>query len=215
MVRFSLPRCGGPFIRVARYIFQCTAGSPQSGAEGLLGCLRNYFARFGVPVELSSDGGPEFAAGVTKKFLDRWGVAHRSSSAYNPQSNGRAEVAVKTAKRLLRSNTGPSGSLNTDAFLKAMLQLRNTPDPDCNLSPAQIIFGKPLRDTLAFANRLEKFSNPNIRSTWREAWEEKEAALRHRYHRTSEALKEHSRALPPLAVVDHCLYRTRRETTLN
>ena len=43
-------------------IFKCTPGSPQSGAEGLIGCLRNYFARFGVPTELSSDGGPEFIA---------------------------------------------------------------------------------------------------------------------------------------------------------
>ena len=167
-----------------------------------MGCLRNYFARFGVPTELSSDGGPEFVADKTEKFLERWGVHHRSSSAYNPQSNGRAEVAVKSAKRLLRSNMGPSGSLNTDEFLRAMLQLRNTPDPDCNMSPAQIIFGRPLRDTLSFTNRLEKFSNPNIWPTWREAWSEKEAALRHRYHRTTEALKEHSRPLTPLVVGD-------------
>ena len=48
------------------------------------------------------------------------------SSAYNPQSNGRAEVVVKSTKRLLRSNTSPSGSLDSDKFLFAMLQLRNT-----------------------------------------------------------------------------------------
>ena len=185
-------------------IFKCTPGSAQSGAEGLIGCLRNYFARFGVPTELSSDGGPEFTASKTEKFLSSWGVHHRLSSAYNPQSNGRAEVAVKSAKRLLRSNIGTSGSLDTDGFLRAMLQLRNTPDPDCHLSPAQIIFGRPLRDTLAFANRLEKFSNPEIRPTWREAWSEKESALRQRYHRTSESLQEHSRFLPPLSIGDRC-----------
>ena len=85
------------------------------------------------------------------------------SSAHFPQSNGRAEVAVKTAKRLLMSNTGPTGSVDHDRFLRAMLQLRNTPDPDCNISPAQIVFGRPLRDTLSFVNRLEKFSNPHVR----------------------------------------------------
>ncbi len=185
-------------------IFKCTAGSPQSGAEGLIGCLRNFFSRFGVPTEMSSDGGPEFGANITRKFLDRWGVHHRTSSAYHPQSNGRAEVAVKTAQRLLRSNIGPSGTLNTDEFLRAMLQLRNTPDPDCHLSPAQIVFGKQLRDAFAFTNRLEKFSNPHIRPTWREAWSEKESALRNRYHRTSESLKEHSRPLAPLAAGDRC-----------
>ena len=185
-------------------VFKCVPGSPQAGAAGLIGCLRNCFALFGVPEELSSDGGPEFVANATQNFLHQWGVKHRCSSAYNPQSNGRAEVAVKTAKRLLRSNIAADGSLNTDSFVRAMLQLRNTPDADCNLSPAQVIFGRPLRDSLAFANRLEKFSNPHIRPTWRTAWAEKESALRNRYHRTSESLNEHSRPLPPLAVGDSC-----------
>jgi len=95
---------------------------------------------------------------------------HRLSSAYNPQSNGKAEVAVKSAKRLLLSNTGASGSLDTGRFLRAMMQFRNTPDRDCELSPAEIVFGRPLRDSFAFAIRLEKFTNPNIRPTWRDAW---------------------------------------------
>ena len=98
------------------------------------------------------------------------------------------------------SNTGPTGSLNHDRFLQAMLQLRNTPDPDCNVSPAQIIFGRPLRDTLSFINRLEKFSNPHVRPTWRQAWAAKEDALCTRLTRTTESLKEHSRPLRPLGV---------------
>ena len=107
-------------------VFKAPHVSPQAGALGLTSCLRNYFSRFGVPLEISSDGGPEFKSGTTGDFLKRWGVSHRISSAYNPQSNGRAEVAVKIAKRLLRSNTGPSGDLDTDRFLRAMMQLRNT-----------------------------------------------------------------------------------------
>lgn len=42
----------------------------------------NYFSRFGIPEELSSDGGPEFASATTQEFLTRWGVHHRLSSAY-------------------------------------------------------------------------------------------------------------------------------------
>ena len=185
-------------------VFKSPIGSPQSGAEGLITCLRNCFARFGVPTELSSDGGPEFTAHQTSKFFKCWGVHHRNSSAYHPQSNGRAEVAVKTMKRLLRSNTGANGSLNSDNFLRAILQLRNTPDPDCSLSPAEIMFGRPLRDAFSFVNRLEKFSNPDLRPTWRNAWREKESALRQRFHRTSEALTCHSRPLPSLSPGDRC-----------
>ncbi|XP_032225565.2 uncharacterized protein K02A2.6-like [Nematostella vectensis] len=181
-------------------VFGSKAGTTLAGAAGLTRHLRSLFATFGVPEELSSEGGPEFTAGVTQDFLRAWGVRHRVSSAHFPQSNGRAEVAVKTAKRLLMSNTGPTGSLDHDRFLRAMLQLRNTPDPDCNVLPAQIIFGRPLRDTLSFVNRLEKFSNPHVRPLWREAWAAKEDALRSRITRTAETLKEHSRPLRPLAV---------------
>ena len=144
----------------------------------------------------------EFTASATEDFLKRWNIRHRLSSSYLPQSNGRTEVAVKSVKWLLQSNIDPSRSLNTEKFLKAMLQLCNTPNPDCRLSPAQIIFSRPLRDSLSFINRLEKFSNPNIRPMWREAWKEKESALRQRYHRTTESLSEHTRALPPLSVGD-------------
>jgi hypothetical protein len=185
-------------------IFSATSGTSQAGAAGLIGNLRSLFATFGVPEELSSDGGPEFTASATRTFLSRWGVRHRVSSAYNPQSNGRAEVAVKSAKRLLRSNVGPGGTLDNDRLLRAMLQLRNTPDPDCNISPAQILFGRPIRDTLSFVNRLDKFSNPEVRPTWRSAWSAKEAALRTRFVKTSETLNRHARPLAGLTVGQRC-----------
>ena len=114
-------------------VYSTPAGSAHAGANDFIACLRKFFATFGVPEELSSDGGPEFIASQTRDFLSRWGVCHRKSAAYHPQSNGHAEVAVKSVKRLLRSNVNPSGSLNSDKFLKALLQLRNTPDPDCKL----------------------------------------------------------------------------------
>ena len=41
-------------------------------ARGLIECLKTMFATFGVPVQLSSDGGPEFSASLTKDFLATW-----------------------------------------------------------------------------------------------------------------------------------------------
>jgi len=185
-------------------IFSAPKGSGLAGSKGLVACLRSFFAVFGIPEELSSDGGPEFIANDTQTFLSRWGIRHRKSSAYHPQSNGRAEVAVKSAKRLLRSNIDASGSLNSDKFLRALLQLRNTPDPDCNVSPAQIVFGRPLTDAFSFVNRLEVYSNQAINPIWREAWQLKEKALRMRFIRTSEKLNSHARDLKKLSVGDRC-----------
>ena len=84
-------------------VFSCKTGSANSGANGLISHLRSFFSTFGVPETISTDGGPEFTASSTKTFLQRWGERHRVSSSYFPQSNGRAEVAVKKVKRFLMS----------------------------------------------------------------------------------------------------------------
>lgn len=91
-------------------------------------------------MELSSDQGRGFIADETQDFFLRWGIKHRDSAAYHPQSNGRAEFAVKSTERLLENNIGADGKLDTEKFLRAILTKRNTPDPICRMSPAQIIY---------------------------------------------------------------------------
>ena len=91
------------------------------------------------------------------------------SLAYFPQSNSRAEVAVKAAQRLLIANVSTNTDLNYDLFLRALLQLRNTPHPDCDRFPAEIVFGQPLRDAFSFDNRFTKFTIRLIQCTWGEA----------------------------------------------
>jgi ribosomal protein L44E len=187
-------------------VAQIKAHSGSSGAKGLCQALRQLFATFGVPEEISSDGGPEFTAGESKDFYNRWGVKHRISSAYHPQSNGRAELAVKITKRLLENNTGPTGELNTDKVVCALLQQRNTPDRDCGLSPAEIIFGHPLRDGLPQISKSEVIhNNRDLRPEWREAWELKEDAIRSRLVKNCERLEAHSKELDPLREGDSVL----------
>ena len=60
--------------------------------------LLMYFSIFGVPQELASDGGQPFDSSDYRNFLQQWNIHCRLSSAYYPQSNGRAEAGVKTAK---------------------------------------------------------------------------------------------------------------------
>ena len=81
----------------------------------------------------------------TQKFLNRWTVKHRLSSAYFRHSNCRAELGVKSGKRMLRENTKANGDLDTDAFLPALMQYRNK---ETKRSSAQVIFGRNIRDFL-------------------------------------------------------------------
>ena len=56
-----------------------------------------------------------------KTFLDKWEIKLRMSSAHYPQSNSRAECAVKAAMKLVHSNTDTHGTLNTDKYIQATL----------------------------------------------------------------------------------------------
>ena len=132
-------------------VFSSSSGASKSGAAGGDHSFTFVLCHFWCTRAIVQWWeGPEFTAPSTQEFFKCWGIHHRLSSAHFPQSNGRAEVAVKKAKRILFDCVGPAGSLNSNKFLQGMLHIRNTPDPDCKLPPAQIIFGLPLHDAFSF-----------------------------------------------------------------
>ena len=88
---------------------------------------RDFFTAYGAPEIFSSDGAPQFTAKDLKKFLSDWGVAHRLSPAQYPQSNDRAELAMKSAKSILLDNTLSDSSLHNEHAARAIMQHRNTP----------------------------------------------------------------------------------------
>ena len=83
-----------------------------------------------------------------------------------------------------------------------MLQLHNTPDADCNVSPAEVIFGKPIRDAFSFCNRTQFLFNSAVGPQWKGAWTKKELALRKRYVQWRERYNTRTRDLKPLQVGD-------------
>ena len=52
-------------------VLEC--GDSTGSAMTLIKVLRGYFARFGVPEEISSDGGLTFVSGETQSFFEQYG----------------------------------------------------------------------------------------------------------------------------------------------
>ena len=184
---------GRPYLVIVdRYSGWPIVEEADEGAKGLINKLGSVFNTFGIPEELASDGGPEFKASRTSKYLCDLRVHHRLSSVAFAHSNCRAELGVKTVKRLLTDNVDHQGKLNSIAFHRALLQYRNTPDRDTKLSPAMCVFGHQIRD---FIPILPQKYIPH--RSWRDTLEAREEALRNRHMKAHERLSEHKNVYLP------------------
>ena len=100
--------------------------------------LKSIFARWGIPLEVVSDNGPQFSSESFSNFAQSYGFKHTTSSPYYPQSNGLAESAVKIAKRILRQQ---------DPCL-AIMVYRSTPVESIGHSPSEVMMNRRIRTTL-------------------------------------------------------------------
>ena len=87
----------------------------KTTTQAVIAALRPH--THGVPSKLMSDSGPQYRSQEFAKFAREWGCEHVTSSPHYPQSNGKAENAVKTAKMLLRK-----AKLDGSDPLKAILE---------------------------------------------------------------------------------------------
>ena len=166
----------------------------EATSKTLIDIFRDLFTSYGAPDVVSSDGGPQFTAQSFQDFLKCWGVHHRLSSVGYAQSNGRAEAAVKTAKRIIRDNVAQDGSLNNDKVARSLLQYRNTPLQDIDLSPAQILFHRQLRDALP--------SHPThyqLHPEWLAAAQTREETFHKKHHTIAAQYNQKTHQLPVLS----------------
>ena len=118
-------------------------------SEAVIRKLKTHCARYGIPTTIISDNGPQFVASQFKQFCADWEIDHVTSSPHYPKSNGKAEAAVKVAKRAVKKALDS----NEDPYL-ALLMIRNAPQQDLDTSPAQRLFGRRLRTLLPSTEHL-------------------------------------------------------------
>ena len=150
------------------------------------------FADFGVPVRVRSDSGTNLTSAAILNFFKNWGIISVNSTPHYPQSNGHSEAAVKAMENLVQK-AAPNGHLDTDAFQQGLLEWRNTPR-EAGLSPAEIVFGHPIRSILPAHHTA-------FASKWRELMDLSER-LDDQAERVKTAYDQHAHPLRPLRVGD-------------
>lgn len=111
----------------------------STASSNIIGRMKSAFARHGIPREVRSDNGPQYVSTEFQKFAQEYGFIHVKSSPRFPQSNGLVEGAVKIVKNII--------SRSSDPYI-GLLSYRNSPLAELKYSPAQLLMGRKLRDTL-------------------------------------------------------------------
>ena len=109
-------------------------------SKEVIGVMKTVFARFGIPKVIRSDNGSCYASKEFRDFGKESGFLQATSSPRYPSSNGLAENAVKTVKRLWKKCN------DKDTALSAY---RTTP-LETGFSPSDLMFGRAIRSNLGF-----------------------------------------------------------------
>ena len=117
--------------------------------QGVSKGLKIMFSQYGIPNELVTDNCPQFSSSDFTLFSKSWSCNHVTSSPHYPQSNCKAENAVKTVKRLFMKcrDSGQSE-------YQALQDCRNTPSEGIGTSPAQRFLGRRWKTRLPVSRQL-------------------------------------------------------------
>ena len=72
---------------------------PDTKSLTVIHKLKAHFARNGSPNYVVSDGGPQYVSEEFKRFARELDFEHVTSSPHHHNANGKAEAAVKMAKK--------------------------------------------------------------------------------------------------------------------
>ena len=104
--------------------------------------VTHWIARFGVPLDISSDRGAQFTSQLWTSIAQLLGTKVHHTTAYHPQSNGLIERFHRHLKSALRARLmGPNW---TKELPWVLLGIRTMPKEDLGCSVAELVYGAPL-----------------------------------------------------------------------
>ncbi|GJV12165.1 reverse transcriptase domain-containing protein [Tanacetum coccineum] len=114
---------------------------PTNDARVVCRFLKSLFAHFGTPRAIISDRGAHFYNDQFAKVMLKYGVTHRLSTAYHPQTSGQVEVSNHGLKRILESTVGENCASWSDKLKDALWAFRTAFKTSIGCTPYKLMYG--------------------------------------------------------------------------
>ncbi|GKA01539.1 reverse transcriptase domain-containing protein [Tanacetum coccineum] len=115
---------------------------PTNDARVVCKFLKSLFSRFGAPRAIISDRGTHFCNDQFTKVMLKYGVTHRLSTAYHPQTSGQVEVSNRGLKRILERTVGENRASWSDKLDDALWAFRTAYKTPIGCTPYKLVYGK-------------------------------------------------------------------------
>nr|GEU93920.1 reverse transcriptase domain-containing protein [Tanacetum cinerariifolium] len=115
---------------------------PTNDARVVCKFLKSLFARFGTPRAIISDRGTHFCNVQFAKVMLKYGVTHRLSTVYHPQTSGQVEVSNSGLKRILERTVGENRASWSDKLDDALWAFRTAFKTPIGCTPYKLVYGK-------------------------------------------------------------------------
>ncbi|GJW41809.1 reverse transcriptase domain-containing protein [Tanacetum coccineum] len=111
-------------------------------AQVVVKILKSLFARFRTPRAIISDRGTHFCNDQFAKVMLKYGVTHRLSTAYHPQTSGQIEVLNRGLKRILERIVGENRASWSDKLDDALWAFRTAFKTFIGCTPYKLVYEK-------------------------------------------------------------------------
>ncbi|GKC68164.1 reverse transcriptase domain-containing protein [Tanacetum coccineum] len=115
---------------------------PTNDARVVVKFLKSLFARFGTPHAIISDRGTHFFNDQFAKVMLKYGVTHRLSTAYHPQTSGQVEVSNHGLKCILERTVGENRTSWSDKLDDALWAFRTAFKTPIGCTPYKLVYRK-------------------------------------------------------------------------
>ncbi|GJU83912.1 reverse transcriptase domain-containing protein [Tanacetum coccineum] len=126
---------------------------PTNDARVVVKFLKSIFARFGTPRAIISDRGTHFYNDQFVKVMLKYGVTHRLSTAYHPQTSGQVDVLNRGLKRILERTVGENRASWSDKLDDALWAFRTAFKTPIGCTPYKLVYGKACHHSIKLEHK--------------------------------------------------------------